>query len=57
MRYEAPETLESAVALLAALSALTIGAGSVSLALFTDQDSSTWSFTAGTIDRSSVLRV
>ena len=37
-------------ALLAALSALTIGAGSVSLALFTDQDSSTWSFTTGTID-------
>ena len=36
--------------LLAALSALTIGAGSVSLALFTDQDSSTWSFTTGTID-------
>ena len=38
------------VALLAALSALTIGAGSVSLALFTDTDSSTWSFTTGTID-------
>jgi spore coat-associated protein N len=38
------------VALLAALSALTIGAGSVSLALFTDSDSSTWSFTVGTID-------
>ena len=38
------------VALLAALSALTIGAGSVSLALFTDSDSSTWSFTTGTID-------
>jgi predicted ribosomally synthesized peptide with SipW-like signal peptide len=37
-------------ALLAAVSALTIGAGSVSLALFTDQDSSTWSFTVGTID-------
>jgi predicted ribosomally synthesized peptide with SipW-like signal peptide len=38
------------IALLAALSALTIGAGSVSLALFTDSDSSTWSFTTGTID-------
>jgi spore coat-associated protein N len=38
------------VALLAGLSALTIGAGSVSLALFTDSDSSTWSFTTGTID-------
>ena len=38
------------VALLAALSALTIGAGSVSLALFTGSDSSTWSFTVGTID-------
>ncbi len=37
-------------ALLAALSALTLGAGSVSLALFTDSDSSTWSFTTGTID-------
>jgi predicted ribosomally synthesized peptide with SipW-like signal peptide len=38
------------IALLAALSALTLGAGSVSLALFTDSDSSTWSFTTGTID-------
>jgi predicted ribosomally synthesized peptide with SipW-like signal peptide len=38
------------IALLAALSALTLGAGSVSLALFTDADSSTWSFTTGTID-------
>jgi predicted ribosomally synthesized peptide with SipW-like signal peptide len=38
------------IALLAALSALTLGAGSVSLALFTDTDSSTWSFTTGTID-------
>ena len=38
------------VALLSALSALTIGAGSFSLAQFTDQDSSTWSFTTGTID-------
>ena len=37
-------------ALLAALSALTLGAGSVSLALFTDTDSSTWSFTTGSID-------
>jgi camelysin-like metallo-endopeptidase len=37
-------------ALLTALSALTFGAGSVSLALFTDSDSSTWSFTTGTID-------
>jgi predicted ribosomally synthesized peptide with SipW-like signal peptide len=37
-------------ALLAALSALTLGAGSVSLALFTDTDASTWSFTTGTID-------
>jgi len=38
------------VALLVALSALTFGASSVSLALFTDSDSSTWSFTTGTID-------
>ena len=38
------------VVLLAALAALTYGAGSVSLALFTDSDSSTWSFTTGTID-------
>jgi spore coat-associated protein N len=38
------------VVLLAALSALTYGAGSVSLALFTDSDNSTWSFTTGTID-------
>ena len=37
-------------ALLTALSALTFGAGSISLALFTDSDSSTWSFTTGTID-------
>ncbi len=37
-------------ALLAALSALTLGAGSVSLALFTDTDTSTWSFTTGSID-------
>jgi camelysin-like metallo-endopeptidase len=38
------------VALLAALAALTLGAGSFSLAQFTDQDTSTWSFTAGSID-------
>ena len=38
------------LALLAALSALTVGAGTVSLALFTDSDSSTWAFTTGTID-------
>jgi hypothetical protein len=38
------------VALLAAVSLLTIGAGSISLAQFTDTASSTWSFTAGTID-------
>jgi hypothetical protein len=38
------------VALLAAVSLLTIGAGSISLAQFTDSASSTWSFTAGTID-------
>lgn len=37
-------------ALLTALAALTFGAGSVSLAFFTDADSSTWSFTTGTID-------
>ena len=38
------------VALLAAVSLLTIGAGSISLAQFTDSTTSTWSFTAGTID-------
>jgi hypothetical protein len=38
------------LAFLVALSALTFGASSVSLALFTDSDSSTWSFTTGTID-------
>ncbi|HEX5824802.1 MAG TPA: TasA family protein [Candidatus Limnocylindrales bacterium] len=38
------------VALLGAVSLLTIGAGSMSLAQFTDTDASTWSFTAGTID-------
>ena len=37
-------------ALLTALAALTFGAGSVSLALFTDSASSTWAFTTGTID-------
>ena len=38
------------VAMLAALSLLTVGAGSISLAQFTDSATSTWSFTAGTID-------
>jgi len=38
------------IALLTGLAALTFGAGSVSLAFFTDSDSSTWSFTTGTID-------
>jgi hypothetical protein len=38
------------VALLASLSLFTIGAGSISLAQFTDSTSSTWSFTAGTVD-------
>ena len=38
------------VALLGAVSILTIGAGSISLAQFTDTDSSTWDFTTGTID-------
>jgi hypothetical protein len=38
------------IALLSALAALTLGAGSFSLAQFTDQDTSTWSFTAGSID-------
>jgi hypothetical protein len=38
------------IALLAALAALTLGAGSFSLAQFTDSDTSTWSFTAGSID-------
>jgi hypothetical protein len=38
------------IALLTALAALTLGAGSFSLAQFTDQDTSTWSFTAGSID-------
>jgi hypothetical protein len=38
------------VALLGAVSILTIGAGSMSLAQFTDTDSSTWAFATGTID-------
>ena len=38
------------VAILGAVSILTIGAGSISLAQFTDNDSSTWAFTTGTID-------
>jgi hypothetical protein len=38
------------VALLGAVSLLTIGAGSVSLAQFTDSASSTWAFATGTID-------
>ena len=38
------------VGLLGAVSVLTIGAGSLSLAQFTDSASSTWAFTTGTID-------
>jgi len=38
------------VALLGAVSLLTIGAGSISLAQFTDSASSTWAFATGTID-------
>jgi spore coat-associated protein N len=38
------------VALLGAVSLLTIGAGSMSLAQFTDSATSTWAFTTGTID-------
>jgi hypothetical protein len=38
------------VALLGFASILTLGAGSLSLALFTDSDTSTWNFTTGTID-------
>jgi hypothetical protein len=38
------------VALLGAVSLLTIGAGSMSLAQFTDTASSTWAFATGTID-------
>jgi hypothetical protein len=37
------------IALLSALAALTLGAGSFSLAQFTDSDTSTWSFSAGSI--------
>jgi spore coat-associated protein N len=38
------------VALLGAVSLFTIGAGSISLAQFTDSATSTWAFTTGTID-------
>lgn len=38
------------VALLGAISILTIGAGSISLAQFTDSATSTWAFSTGTID-------
>ena len=38
------------VALLGAVSLLTIGTGTISLAQFTDNAASTWAFTAGTID-------
>jgi hypothetical protein len=38
------------VALLGAVSVLTIGAGSMSLAQFTDSATSTWAFATGTID-------
>jgi Camelysin metallo-endopeptidase len=38
------------VGLLAAVSLLTLGAGSISLAQFTDSSTATWSFTTGTID-------
>ncbi len=38
------------VALLGAVSLLTIGAGSISLAQFTDSATSTWAFSTGTID-------
>ena len=38
------------MALLGAVSLLTIGAGSISLAQFTDNSGATWAFTAGTID-------
>src|SRR3954452_24945980 len=38
------------VALLGAVSMLTIGTGSISLAQFTDTAGATWNFTAGTID-------
>ncbi|MBA2382094.1 MAG: hypothetical protein H0V73_08290 [Chloroflexi bacterium] len=38
------------VALLGAISLLTVGAGSISLAQFTKSTTSTWAFSAGTID-------
>jgi hypothetical protein len=38
------------VALLGALSLMTLGAGSISLAQFTDSAQSTWAFSTGTID-------
>ena len=38
------------VTLLGAVSLLTVGAGSISLAQFTDSTTATWSFTAGTVD-------
>jgi hypothetical protein len=38
------------IALLGAVSILTVGAGTISLAQFTDSDPSTWAFTSGTID-------
>ena len=38
------------VTLLGAVSLLTIGAGSISLAQFTDSTTTTWSFTTGTVD-------
>ena len=38
------------VALLGAISILTVGAGSISLAQFTDTANSTWAFATGTID-------
>ena len=38
------------VALLGAVSLLTIGAGSISLAQFTDSATDTWAFSTGTID-------
>jgi hypothetical protein len=40
------------VAMLGAVSLLTIGAGAISLAQFTDSTTATWSFTTGTIDLS-----
>jgi hypothetical protein len=40
------------VAMLGAVSLLTVGAGAISLAQFTDSTTATWSFTTGTIDLS-----